>query len=96
MRGVVSSTAGCEPASESRWPDRGRKPALCDLVEEALQRFLDEHPTVLPFGYLAMHLPDGSMTYGARGPASDAFVTLVHVQPDGDRWWVDRWEASGC
>jgi hypothetical protein len=64
--------------------------------EDALQAFLEEQTTLIPFGYRAFRLPDESIAYATRQPGGKGFVTVVHVVRAGLNWTVESWEAPSC
>ena len=86
------------PAGEAV-PDRGSVAPVDGTFptpQAALAAFVASQATVIPRGYIEMRLPDGSYTYGVKGPGLETFVTLVNVVPDGALWKVASWEGSGC
>jgi hypothetical protein len=63
---------------------------------DALRAFVTALPYIAQWGHVEMRLPDGSITYGTKGPAAQMWVTVVHVTHGADGWAVDSWDASGC
>lgn len=96
---LPSALACNAPASVSTPPNQGGETdsTPAHTPEEALSAFLDEHRTLLPAEYTALHLPDGSIAYVQPAPQrDDAYITVIHVTQSEAGWHVDSWDASGC
>ncbi len=95
----VPAAAECSPPSGVPAPANQGSATVsgpASSAQAALTAFLEDKPTLLKRGYIALHLPDGSIAFGNRGVRSTGFVTVVHVVSGPTGWTVVRWDASGC
>lgn len=96
---LPSAIACNAPAGVSTPPNQGGQAdsAPAETAEEALAEFLEDHRTLLAAGYIALHLPDGSIAYVQPAPDDDsAYITVIHVTETTSGWQVDSWDATGC